>query len=72
MPLSVLSALARLNLDPWHEAAELSDLPKDTAAQRLAALIALLPGDAGHNSGLKEEIEVASVTMTTNCVENAN
>lgn len=28
MPLSVLSALARLNLDPWKEAAELSDLPK--------------------------------------------
>jgi hypothetical protein len=26
-PLSVLSALARLNLDPWQEAAELSELP---------------------------------------------
>jgi hypothetical protein len=48
MPLSVLSALARSNLDPWHEAAELSDLPKDTATLRLAASIALLPGDAGH------------------------
>ena len=29
MPLSVLSALARSDLDPWQEAAELSDLPKD-------------------------------------------
>ena len=44
IPLSVLSALTRLNLDPWKEAAELSDLPKDTATQRLATLIARLPG----------------------------
>jgi hypothetical protein len=43
MPLSVLSALARLNLDPWGEAAELSKLPKHTATQRLASLIARLP-----------------------------
>lgn len=44
MPLSVLSALVRLNLDPWKEAAELSELPKDTATQRLATLIARLHG----------------------------
>jgi hypothetical protein len=44
MPLSVLSALARLNVDPWAEAAELSDLPTDTATSRLASLIARLPG----------------------------
>ena len=44
MPLSVLSALSRLNLDPWQEAAELSELPKDTATQRLATLIARQPG----------------------------
>jgi hypothetical protein len=44
MPLSVLSALARLDVDPWEEAAELSALPKDTAVQRLAASIARLPG----------------------------
>jgi hypothetical protein len=43
MALSVLSALARLNVDPWQEAAELSELPKETAAQRLACLIARLP-----------------------------
>jgi hypothetical protein len=43
MLLSVLSALARLNLDPWKEAAELSRLPKDTAIGRLASLIASLP-----------------------------
>jgi hypothetical protein len=44
MPLSVLSALARLDVDPWEEAAELSELPKDTATQKLASLIARLPG----------------------------
>ena len=44
MPLNVLSALARLDLDPWQEAAELSELPKGTATQRLAALIARLTG----------------------------
>jgi hypothetical protein len=43
MPLSVLSALARLDLDPWEEAAQLSELPKDTAARRLASLIARVP-----------------------------
>jgi hypothetical protein len=44
MPLSVLSALSRLNVDPWREAAELSELPKGVATQRLASLIARLPG----------------------------
>jgi hypothetical protein len=44
MPLTVLSALSRLDVDPWKEAAELSELPKDTATQRLALLIARLPG----------------------------
>jgi hypothetical protein len=44
MPLSVLSALTRLNIDPWAEAAELSELPKDTATRRLASLIGRLPG----------------------------
>ena len=44
MPLTVLSALSRLDVDPWEEAAELSELPKDTAAQRLASLLRDLPG----------------------------
>jgi hypothetical protein len=44
MPLSVLSALARLGLDPWKEATELSELPSDRATQRFAALIVRLPG----------------------------
>jgi hypothetical protein len=43
MPLSVLSALARLDLDPWKVAVELSELPKNIATQRLSTLIARLP-----------------------------
>jgi len=44
--LSVLSALARLDVDPWREAAKLARLPKETATQRLAALIAALPDES--------------------------
>jgi hypothetical protein len=43
MMLSVLSALARLDLDPWQEAAKLARLPGEAAARRLAGLIAALP-----------------------------
>lgn len=44
MQLSVLSALARQDVDPWEEAARLACLPSETAAQKLASLIAELPG----------------------------
>ncbi len=43
MLLSVVSALARLDLDPWQEAANLTGLPVGTATERLASLIAALP-----------------------------
>jgi len=43
MVLSVISALAQLDLDPWQEAANLAQLPVTTAARRLASLIASLP-----------------------------
>jgi hypothetical protein len=41
-PVSVLSALARSDADPWEEAAELAQLPKETATRKLASLIAIL------------------------------
>lgn len=41
--LTVLSALARLGLDPWKEAARLAELPKDAATAALAASIVRLP-----------------------------
>ncbi len=41
--LTVLSALARLDLDPWEEAARLSRLTKEAATNTLAATIDSLP-----------------------------
>ena len=41
--LTVLTALTRLGVDPWLEAARLSDLPRDVAVTALAATIARLP-----------------------------
>jgi len=42
--LSVLSALARLDVDPWQEAASLARMSRESATQRLASLIVALPG----------------------------
>jgi hypothetical protein len=47
MPLSVVSALARLDVDPWEEAARLAAMPGEAATQRLSALIASLPAEPG-------------------------
>jgi hypothetical protein len=46
MSLSVVSALGRLGVDPWREAARLAGLPAAAAADALAALIAPVPGEA--------------------------
>ncbi len=42
-PLSVVSALARLDVDPWKEALSLARMPRDQAKERLTSLIASLP-----------------------------
>jgi hypothetical protein len=42
--LSVLSVLARLDVDPWQEAANLDHMPRSNATLRLTGLIASLPG----------------------------
>jgi hypothetical protein len=41
--LTVLSVLARRNVDPWEEAADLSRLPRDTAARKLMSMITASP-----------------------------
>ena len=46
MLLSVLSALARQDIDPWQEAARLSRLPRAAATESLCAMIAALPAEA--------------------------
>jgi hypothetical protein len=52
VPLTVLSALVRLNIDPWVEAGILAQMPRPFASQRLSFLIDALPdrsvrGDVG-------------------------
>lgn len=42
-PVSLLTALARLDVDAWEEAASLARMPRDSAAQRLATLLESLP-----------------------------
>jgi hypothetical protein len=46
MLLSVLSALARLDVDPWQEAATLTKMPAQDATLRLTLLLSSLPSDA--------------------------
>jgi hypothetical protein len=43
MPLSVISLLARRDLDPWQEAASLAAMPVEAATRRLESLIRALP-----------------------------
>jgi hypothetical protein len=43
MPLSVVSLLGRMDLDPWEEAASLASSSPEAAAQRLAVLLRALP-----------------------------
>ena len=42
--VSVLTAFARLDFDPWQKAADFVSLPRDVANTKLAAMIATLPG----------------------------
>ena len=43
MPLSVISALARLGMDPWQEARRLAGLSRTAATEGLAGSIAAMP-----------------------------
>lgn len=43
IPLSMISALTQLGLDPWEEAARLSSLSRPEAVEQLARLMAELP-----------------------------
>lgn len=46
MLVSVLSGLARSDVDPWQEAAKLAQLPGEIATKQLATLIGALPHGA--------------------------
>jgi len=53
IPLSVLSALAQLGLDPRNEAARLSNLTSEAAASQLGRLFARLPDHPWTTSELR-------------------
>ena len=55
MPLSLLSALARLDLDPWAEAARLAALPGEAAIEQLSALI------SPHAAGFEAPLDPAAI-----------
>jgi hypothetical protein len=42
MPLTVLSALARMDVDPWEEASKLTQLAQESAVAELASLLGAL------------------------------
>jgi hypothetical protein len=48
--VTVLSALARLGIDPWQEAAHLAALPREAAAEALTATILRLPARTGRDA----------------------
>ena len=50
MLVSMLSGLARSDVDPWQEAAKLAQLPGEAATTELAALIDALPDGAVLNA----------------------
>lgn len=54
MVLTVVSALARLGLDPWNEAGRLAGLPRIAATQALARMIAKLPVGDWQSSDLSD------------------
>ena len=49
--LTVMSALARIGLDPWSEAARLSDLPHDAAVEALAMTLGQLQAGSWKQAG---------------------
>jgi len=54
MPLSVISALTALGLDPWAEATRLSSLEEGEAVKQLVLMIARLPGERWASSELRK------------------
>ena len=57
--LSVVSALARLDVDPWKEAVNLARMPREQAMERLTSLLASLP--KGATASLSPELVAASL-----------
>lgn len=69
-PLTVLSVLARQNVDPWEEAADLSRLPPGTAAQRLSAMITGSPVESSNQAAVAVRL-IALLPRHISCAESA-
>jgi hypothetical protein len=54
--LTVISVLARQNVDPWEEAANLSRLPPETAGRRLAAMITASAGRPSNQAAVADRL----------------
>ena len=60
IPLSTISALTQLGLDPWDEAGRLAGLAKRDAVEQLTGLLLRLPGP---NRPLAEEVRQIAVAL---------
>jgi hypothetical protein len=65
MVLTVVSALARLGLDPWNEAGRLAGLPRIAATQALARMIGKLPVGDWQSSDLSDIAGRLTVLLPT-------
>jgi len=73
MRLSVLSALARMDVDPWEEATRLAAMPKAIAERTLVSTLDLVPGRSWDPSEAGNSCTISSASSTAerrckNCV----
>ena len=68
---NLLSALARLDVDPWQEATSLARMPREAAAMRLSALIDTLPPEPRRRS-IKDERRRSVRAVAEGQVSNAH
>ena len=61
--VTMLSALSRLGIDPWQEAARLAALPRDAAAEALAATILRLPDGTERDNAEAPKIAARLVAL---------
>ena len=57
MPVTLLSVLARLGIDPWEEAADLAHLPLEPALQRLSSRLEAMP--TGRPASAADTVNIA-------------
>src|SRR4051794_12494031 len=63
IPLSTISALTQLNLDPWDEAGRLAGLAKGDAVEQLTGLLLQLPVSSRPLTGEARQIAVTLIDL---------